>query len=74
MLGLVLLSVSLLHTAKTHPVPGLFGTIIREGLTIAAWVSMWEAIANLIFEWSPHRQKMKICRRIVDAPVEFREA
>lgn len=42
-----------------------------EGLTIAAWISLWEALATFLINWSPHRSKIKLFERISRAPVFF---
>ncbi len=52
--------------------PGVGATILREGLTIAAWVSLWQAVAYVMLEWHPHRQNIRIFRKIGEAPVIFR--
>lgn len=43
-----------------------------EGVTIVAWVSMWEAVSNLIFEWIPHFQRLRLYDRIIASEVRFR--
>ena len=69
--GLVLLILAILTTRRLSA-----GCVISEvfagGLTIAAWVSLWEAIALLFLEWQPHRQSIRLFNRIVHAPVCFR--
>ena len=47
--------------------------VFAGGLTIAAWVSLWEAIALLFLEWQPHRQNIRIFNRIINAPIRFRD-
>ncbi len=51
---------------------GVLAGVFAQGLTIAAWVSLWEAIANLFLEWHPHRQNVRLYSRIMNAPVMFR--
>lgn len=45
--------------------------VFAQGLTVAAWVSMWEALATFIINWSPYTQKIKLYERIASAPVTF---
>jgi len=52
--------------------PSVLTTVLREGLIIAAWVSLWQALAYVLFEWHPHRQSIKLYRRIENAPIIFR--
>jgi len=40
-------------------------------LTVAAWVSLWEAIANLFLEWFPHHQDIKRHSKVINASVMF---
>ena len=45
--------------------------VLTEGLTVAAWVSLWEALANFLINWAPHRRLIGLYRRIAGAPVTF---
>ena len=71
LLGLSLLSLSLAGGAFIGP--RVFGNLLSEGLTIAAWVSMWQAFAQLIFDLPPHIHTIRIYKRIMWAPVIFAE-
>jgi len=46
--------------------------VFKEGLTIAAWVSLWEAIAVFIVDWFPHRRSILVFRSIAEAELIFR--
>ncbi len=73
LIGVLLLSLSFWFTggaAEDHHMP--FG-ILTEGLTIAAWVSMWQAFANIIFEIPPLRNNIRRYRRIMSSKVVFKE-
>jgi hypothetical protein len=71
-LGMFLLAVSM--TFKDSA--GHFGTITREllteGLTVAAWVSLWTAFAGLIFELASIVGNIRIYRRIAGREVVFK--
>lgn len=45
--------------------------IISEGLMIAGWVSMWEAMATILIKWLPLSKKLKLFKRIITAKIEF---
>jgi uncharacterized membrane protein len=45
--------------------------IISEGLMIAGWVSMWEAMATILIKWLPLSKKLKLFKRIVNSKIEF---
>ena len=49
----------------------VFKRIIAEGLVIASWVSMWEAIAGLLLNWHPALKERLIYRRLKTAELIF---
>ena len=70
--GLVLLAFAIEVTRRLTVQHGVLTEVFAQGLTVAAWVSLWEAIANLFLEWSPHKKNISLYKRIVNAPVIFR--
>lgn len=46
--------------------------VLAEGITIAAWVSVWEAVATLLLKWLPHRKNIKLYRRLAEVEMVFR--
>lgn len=46
--------------------------VFAEGLTIAAWVSLWEALAVCLIEWFPHRKNVLLYRRLAAARLVLR--
>lgn len=46
--------------------------VFAEGLTVAAWVSLWEALAIFLIEWFPHRKNVVLFRRLAHAKLVFR--
>ncbi len=52
----------------------VLSSVIAEGLTIAAWVSLWEALAMFLVNWTPHRRLIRMYERIAEADVQFQEA
>lgn len=71
-IGLALLALAIEMTRRLSSGEGVLSGVFAQGLTIAAWVSMWEAIANLFLEWHPHKKNVRLYNRIIDAPVIFR--
>lgn len=69
-IGLLFLSISI--NTKLAKTGSILAKILTEGVTVIAWVSLWEAIANFILVWQPHYQTMKLHHRIVNAQVTFR--
>jgi hypothetical protein len=46
---------------------------MSEGLTVAAWVSLWEALANFLIHWPPHNKELKVYDRLASAAVIFQK-
>lgn len=45
--------------------------VLTEGLVIASWVSLWEALAGLLLNWQPAMRERFIFRRLLRAEVTF---
>ncbi|MEI6652044.1 MAG: hypothetical protein WCL42_05635 [Chlorobiaceae bacterium] len=72
-LGIVLLGLSLWVNnlfAFENGTP-LLNRVLAEGLTIVAWVSVWEALATLLVNWPPHLSQIKLFMKIAEAQVQF---
>jgi hypothetical protein len=72
-IGLALLVPAIAATRRFSSSEGVLAEVFAQGLTVAAWVSLWEAIANLFIEWYPHRQDINRYDRVTNAPVVFRQ-
>lgn len=68
--GLVILMVWV-KLAVVKPVapaqPSVIKEVLGEGLTIAAWVAMWEALGVFAAEWLPHRRDVRLFQRLAAA-------
>ena len=71
--GLVLLVFAILATRRVSLHEGVVAEVFAQGLTIAAWVSLWEALVNIFMEWRPHRENIRLYSRIIDSRVIFRD-
>ena len=71
-LGITLVFLALSMGNRYEAMGNILTDIGVEGLTIVAWVSMWEAASNLIFEWVPHFHRFKQYGRISASEVLFR--
>jgi hypothetical protein len=76
LLGISLLFLSLWSSsAWLHTLDNLFmRRVLVEGVTIAAWVSLWESLATFLVNWRPFRQKITLNYRIASAKVLFQDA
>ncbi len=72
-IGLALLVLAIAATRRYSSSEGVLAEVFAQGLTVAAWVSLWEAIANLFIEWYPRRQDIKQYDRVTNANVIFRQ-
>lgn len=45
--------------------------VIAEGVNIAGWISMWEALATFVVDWFPHRRNMRLYHGLAAAPLRF---
>lgn len=48
---------------------GILTGALLEGLTVAAWVTMWESLASFLVRWLPRRNETRLLDRIAHAPV-----
>lgn len=69
-LGILFAAVSL--NRMLGPERSVTANVFAEGMTIAAWVSLWEALAIFLVEWFPHRKNSILYKRLAHAPILFR--
>jgi len=68
---ILVLSLSVNHLFAVGGTPSFIHTVFAEGLTIVAWVSVWEALATFSINWPRHLVHIKLFRKISEAPVQF---
>jgi hypothetical protein len=71
-LGMFLLTVSMTLKGNMEHLGGVLQELMIEGLTVAAWVSLWSAFARLIFELGSIIVDIRIFRRIASREVVFK--
>ena len=69
LVGVGLLLLSLWVNRITEYSSGVVAYVFAEGLTVAAWVSLWEAVGTFVIHWAPHRRLMKMYTALSRAPV-----
>lgn len=72
-LGVVILALSVWINQEIAGQGGVVTHVVAEGLNVAAWVSLWNAIATFLVNWAPHRRQIKMCERIAQAAILFHE-
>lgn len=71
LVGLVILTLSVRLNLYLEQGETVISRVFAEGLTVAAWVSLWESLATFLINWAPHRRQFRLCMRIAAAPVLF---
>jgi hypothetical protein len=74
-IGLLLLGVCLGFAENIVPTttPSVFN-ILREGLVIFGWVSIWKPIELVLFDWYPLYEKIKYYKKLARTEVAFQES
>jgi len=71
--GMILLAIDIWINRLLKESTSVVAAVFSEGLTIAAWVAIWEALANTVLQWSPQRHTLRMFQRLATAPVLFRD-
>ena len=71
-IGLAILFLSVYVNQALGGERTVVANVFAEGLTIAAWVSLWESLAIFLIEWPPYRKSIRLYRRLADAELIFR--
>jgi len=71
-LGMFLLTISMTFRGGMEHFGVIMQELLVEGLTVAAWVSLWAAFASLIFELASIIADIRIYRRIAGREVVFK--
>lgn len=72
-LGLAILFLSVSVHRSLGAEPTVLSNVIAEGLTIAAWVSLWESLATLLLEWIPQHHSLHIYQGLASSNLIFRQ-
>ena len=67
LIGFVFVAISIVIDRETN----IIWEILSEGVMVAGWVSLWEAMATFLIKWFPKRKKHKLFNKISLAKVEF---
>lgn len=68
-IGVMILSIWINRTFQDHS--GLVSNVFVEGLTVAAWVLMWESLATFLIQWPPEHKEIRWYEKITDAPIRY---
>ncbi|MGD1950247.1 MAG: hypothetical protein ACFB14_11455 [Leptolyngbyaceae cyanobacterium] len=71
LLGLLALGVSIPVDALSFPEDaGISLHLIGQGITVFGWLTLWEALVNLLWTWQPIYRQLRMCRRLQYATVK----
>ena len=70
-IGLAILFLAVWVNQQLSENASVTAKVFAEGLTVAAWVAMWNGLATFLVNWAPYSQNIKIHGRIAEAPVLF---
>lgn len=71
-IGLAILFLSVSVNRALGAERSVVANVFAEGLTVAAWVSLWESLAVFMVEWFPLRKNAVLYRLLADAELTFR--
>ncbi len=73
LIGLVVLAacISAAQALVIPEPPGLLG-VLREGVVIFGWVSMWKPIELVLFDWYPLFEKLRFYKKLLETPIDVR--
>jgi len=72
-IGILILCLSVWVNQKIADYGEIITHVFAEGLNVAAWVSLWNAIATFLVNWVPHRKRIIMYEQISKATVLFHE-
>lgn len=74
-IGLAMLAACLgiAQSLKVPTPPGAMG-IVREGLVIFGWVSIWKPIELLLFDWYPLFEELRFFKKLLETEIDIRFA
>jgi hypothetical protein len=71
--GIIILTVSVWFNDYVELHKSVINKVFAEGLTVAAWISLWESLATFLINWAPHKRQIKLCERLARASVLFKD-
>ncbi|MGB3298107.1 MAG: hypothetical protein WBA76_07545 [Phormidesmis sp.] len=50
---------------------GIGMLLLGQGITVFGWLTLWEALANALWNWRPLYQQLRMCQRLQTAQLEL---
>lgn len=71
LIGLAFITASIWVNTRFENAMGVLQKVFAEGLTVAGWVSLWEAVALFLIDWMPHRKTITMYERIAHSEIDI---
>ena len=72
LLGTLTLGLSVfLEAQNTEFETGIGLLLLSQGVTVFGWLTLWEALANMLWHWRPLYQQLRMCQRLQLAQLEL---
>ncbi|KPQ36667.1 MAG: hypothetical protein HLUCCA11_05725 [Phormidesmis priestleyi Ana] len=73
LLGAGALSLSVFLDARNAAIAdvSIGSLLLNQGITVFGWLTLWEALANALWNWRPLYQQQQMCRRLQLAKFEL---
>ncbi|NJN20840.1 MAG: hypothetical protein HC812_06165 [Leptolyngbya sp. RL_3_1] len=72
LLGATALGLSVFLEARNANIDvGMGWLLLSQGVTVFGWLTLWEALANVLWHWRPLYQQLRMCQRIQLAQLEL---
>ena len=69
--GIAILLLSIWVNSNITGKPSVLHMVFAEGLTVASWVALWQALATFLIHWAPISKKIILYKRIAKTDVQF---
>ncbi|OGT65496.1 MAG: hypothetical protein A2W69_03860 [Gammaproteobacteria bacterium RIFCSPLOWO2_02_47_7] len=69
--GIAILTLSIWYNDNFTVQGSVINKVFSEGLTVAAWIALWESLATFLINWAPHQRRIRLFKRIAGAEVQF---
>lgn len=72
LLGATALGISgFLDSQGTDMNTGIGLLLFNQGVTVFGWLTLWEALANILWHWRPLYRQLRMCKRLQVAQLEL---
>ncbi len=70
-LGMLALALGIAQSLSVPQPPGAMG-IVREGIIIFGWVSIWKPIELVLFDWYPLFEELRFYKKLLETEIDIR--